>query len=304
MFQPTAKPNAESKRSLPRIRIGSSDQFPSSPVTQWNSTVWSQFSMLSRHVRIGTTMCCGLLLFGFISASHSFLLAKGHEETEVQDEPNAIDKSRCTFVRQAVFFCTWPENSFKRTQNDFVLAILGDEACPELMEKLVQRLVTVNGHRIVLERHKELEKVPTCQLLYLTAAVSAEVQKQAIEKFRGQSVLLIGESTEFTRWGGCIGLVAADGTLKKEFNTVEIKTQAVIVDLRLQRDGSFVETIPLRPGDPKPPRESDRQQLHPPIPQLNEFGRLHRTRLNESCLEQMLCIDEVLELPATSIVPS
>lgn len=200
-------------------------------------------------------------------------LTKKPEQPHKTEQEETLDRDRCSFLHQVVFFCSWPDASFKQTNNDFVIAVLGQNAKPDALEKLMFRRAQANNRRIVVKRFTDLSKIGACQILYITAIVKPETQLEAIRTYRGKPVLVIGESAEFTRNGGCVGLVSKDETVCKEFNTAEIQRQSVIVDLRLQRDGVFVETLPQKPDSPLPVQEKPERRNSPiPAPEAPDFG--------------------------------
>lgn len=170
---------------------------------------------------------------------------------------------RYVFLQQTALLCTWPETTFIAANDESVIVVLGRPANLDILEKLLSRRRTVHDHPIVVRRADDPTKIPACHVLYITADVTPDVQKKAINLFRGKPVLLIGETSSFASQGGCIGLISKSGIVQREFNTVAIRTQSVVVDLRLQKGGRFVETSPdqLQPGSGphgRPPKTGQR----------------------------------------------
>jgi hypothetical protein len=190
------------------------------------------------------------------------------------DRPRAEDIQRVMFIQQAIVLCTWPEASFASTKDETVIAILGKESSPDLLDKLSDHLKFVNDRPVVIKRFDSPEKVLPCQILLVAAEVPQEVQLKVIRQFRGKPVLLIGETAEFTRQGGCISLIPKAETREREFNIAAIKDQSVVVDLRLQKGGRFVETIAKYLPDSKPAQnESNSVADDPqaPVPKCSKF---------------------------------
>lgn len=190
------------------------------------------------------------------------------------DRPRAEDVQRDLFLQQAIVMCKWPDASFASTNEETVIAILGKESSPQLLDKLTDRLKFVHDRPLVIKRFDHAEKVLPCQILLVAAEVPQEVQLKVIRQFRGRPVLLIGETAEFTRQGGCISLIAKAETREREFNTAAIKDQSVVVDLRLQKGGRFVETIAKYLPDSKPAQpgsNSGPDDPHGPVPKCSKF---------------------------------
>jgi hypothetical protein len=178
------------------------------------------------------------------------------------DQRHAEDYQRYVFLQQAMYLCRWPDKAFQATDNQSVIAILGKESNPELLEKLTMRRKTVDGRQIIIKRFDDPEKVTACHILFVTADIKPDMQRKTIKLFRGKPVLLVGETSDFTGLGGCISLLAKSGMIEREFNTAAISAQTVVVDLRLQKGGRFVETTPEpAPAPNSQPDENNDENL-------------------------------------------
>jgi hypothetical protein len=130
---------------------------------------------------------------------------------------------------------------------------------------------------VVVKRFDSPEKILPCQILLVAAEVPEEIQLKVIQQLRGKPILLIGETPDFTRQGGCISLIPKAESREREFNTAAIKDQSIVVDLRLQKGGRYVETIAKYLPDSKPAQRESNAVADDPQTSLPECSRFQRS---------------------------
>ena len=204
-------------------------------------------------------LCCATSWFFILAALVWFVdgAAVTNEAQKAENEPaqnvelrSNENKLRAIFLRQLALFGIWTESESNTSERDIVIVVVGSESSPDLFEQLVISCPADPHRPIVVKREMEPDKISDCEILFVSGTVKRESQCKIIKAHRGKPVLVVGETPEFASDGGCIGLLSDSGTITKEFNSAEIKKQRITIDLRLQRGGTFVETVRPKASSP------------------------------------------------------
>lgn len=123
-------------------------------------------------------------------------------------------KAYSVYVYNFIKYIEWPEDTKK---GDFVIAIIGNSPISAELKTLAATK-KANGQTIVIKQFASVAEVDKCQILYISAGKSS-VLKEAIEKTKNMSALLIAEREGLAKKGAGINFVTLeDETLKFEVN--------------------------------------------------------------------------------------
>lgn len=143
-------------------------------------------------------------------------------------------KAYSVYVYNFIKYIEWPEDSKK---GDFIIAVIGNSGItPEL--KNLAATKKANGQTIVIKQYATVAEVEHCQILYIASGKSS-LLKEAVEKTKNMSALLIAEREGLAKKGAGINFVTLeDDTLKFEVNKKVIeahnlKIPKVLVNLGL-----------------------------------------------------------------------
>lgn len=142
---------------------------------------------------------------------------------------------------------TWPEATFQRTNNTFVIGVLGDKPFPHLLDEITKRR-KLDNRRIVIRRFKSMKEYQPCHILYVTESVSKQDAKSAAVDLNNDPVLIVGEIADFEFNGGVIAFRINNGNVKFSLNVDAVKRRQLMVSARLSR---LAETVRDRDG-PRP----------------------------------------------------
>lgn len=133
----------------------------------------------------------------------------------------------------------WPEATFKRTGNKFVIGVLGDKPFGNLLDEIAKRR-KIDNRSIVIRRFKSIDQYRPCHILYVTESVDEKDAEDAVKKLKGDSVLIVGETQGFEFSGGAISFRIEDENVKFSLNVDAVKRRHLMVSARLSRLASLV----------------------------------------------------------------
>lgn len=143
-------------------------------------------------------------------------------------------KAYSVYVYNFIKYIEWPEESKK---GDFVIAVIGNSPITAELKTLAATK-KANGQTIIIKQFATIAEVDHCQILYISSGKSSSL-KEAIEKTKNMSALLIAEREGLAKKGAGINFVTLeDETLKFEVNKKVIeahnlKIPKVLVSLGL-----------------------------------------------------------------------
>ncbi len=122
---------------------------------------------------------------------------------------------------------------------DFVIGVLGDSLIDSTLAGVAQKK-ELKGKRIKIRQFARPDNIEFCHILFISHVVSAEDEQQALQIASGQGMLTVGETTEFTSRGGCIGFLVDGETIRFQINVTATKAERLQLDAKLLRIGEVV----------------------------------------------------------------
>jgi len=129
---------------------------------------------------------------------------------------------------------TWPAQSFDPPETGpFIIGVLGSKPYPEYLARIADSK-KVQNRPIVIRRFKAPEEIGRCHLLYITNAVTLEVEHAVIRKLANQPVLVVSERPpEAGPSAAVIQFVIEQGAVKFALDTEAAKARQLQIDARL-----------------------------------------------------------------------
>ncbi len=137
-------------------------------------------------------------------------------------------------------FVEWPAAAFAGPDAPLCLGVLGDVAVATALEKVANGQ-KVAGRKLVAKRVAKLDEIKGCHLLYV-GPLDKKAWEETLAALAGQSILIVGESEEFTRRGGVIRFYPEKESIRFEINPdaagrAKLKISAQLLKLaRIVRD--------------------------------------------------------------------
>lgn len=153
-----------------------------------------------------------LLLLSLILAPYPQASAYAVEDVRAREST-----LKAAYLFQLANFVDWPEGRTPGNggERPLRLCILGDDPFGDAIDGIAGK--KARGRQLALERFADSEGVESCDVLFVSASASAELDG-IFDLAAGANVLTVGDSKDFARSGGMVGLVVKGGKLRLEVN--------------------------------------------------------------------------------------
>src|SRR5205823_286857 len=133
------------------------------------------------------------------------------------------NQAKAVYLYKFAELTEWPTNSFSETNAPFVIGILGKDPWGGGLTNLLSGLssqpgtaVKIKGRDVVLKKFAAVPAPQECQLLFISASEDRK-SSTLLRPLKDKSMLTVGESRQFARLSGIIGLYVEE-TLKFDLN--------------------------------------------------------------------------------------
>jgi hypothetical protein len=131
----------------------------------------------------------------FACSNRSIAQSKGPTEYEI----------KAAFLYNFAKFIAWPPSAFNETHQQFSVCVLGPDPFGKSLENAVLGK-TIAERSVILTRARQLKDLPTCHILFVSAAENSHLLEIA-GGGSGHNALLVGESEGFAAAGGAVQFV-------------------------------------------------------------------------------------------------
>jgi hypothetical protein len=198
----------------------------------------------AKPVLCGAMGCLTACLFFSLAGQSGFVWGQSQENVEVTQSADAINPQyeynvKAAFLYSFGRYVEWPKDSFAAKSGVFVVGICGEDAIGQILDRIALTK-TIQGRRIVIQRMPNIEDLQPCQILFISHSMPLQQQIAIINKMRGKSTLLVGESPGFTLHGGGINFFVEGSTVRFEINAEAVRQENLLLDAKLLNLGKKV----------------------------------------------------------------
>jgi hypothetical protein len=118
---------------------------------------------------------------------------------------------RAAYVFNLTKYVSWP-NAHDR----LMLGVIGEESIGPVLKQVLDGKFS-DGRRITVVMHPMDAELKECDLLYVAESSPAKIQL-ILDRVGSRAVLTVGETDQFTRAGGMVGLVRSGDQIEIEVN--------------------------------------------------------------------------------------
>lgn len=127
-------------------------------------------------------------------------------------------KIKAAYLYNFTKFIEWPPAAFAQNDAPFVIGVLEhDAAASQPIASTLSGKTTAGGRRIEVRSARAASELAGCQIVFIARSAAADLPV-ALEQFRAQSTLLVGETTGFAQSGGVVNFVVANDVVRLEIN--------------------------------------------------------------------------------------
>lgn len=117
------------------------------------------------------------------------------------------------YIYNITKYVLWPES---KKSGDFVIGMLGNSPLGKELD-LMARSKTIGGQKLTIKRFTSIESATYCHILFVPADYE-ESFEQIVQKFKGESTMLITEKKGMIAKGSALNFVMLEDKLKFEIN--------------------------------------------------------------------------------------
>jgi hypothetical protein len=149
---------------------------------------------------------------------------------------------KAEFLYNFVQFITWPAAAFPAASSPFRVCIAGRDPfvatspSPGTQGTLLDKAVRgerVDGHPVIVE-HPDVTGLARCQVVFVSEADTPRTA-EFLKAVPSNSVLTVGESTDFLRAGGAVAFVIDGGRVHFDVNLLATQIKDLRVSSKLLR---------------------------------------------------------------------
>lgn len=138
---------------------------------------------------------------------------------------------KAVFLYNFTRFVEWPENYFTSPEDTFIIGIIGKDPFGQYLEETIAN-EKIGSHPIVIKRFDNIEKVNSCNILYINTD-NSEWTKDVLAVVSKHHILTVSDINGFTRWGGIIKFINEKNKIKIQINTEAAKTAQLTISSKL-----------------------------------------------------------------------
>lgn len=153
--------------------------------------------------------------------------------------PSLESRVKAAFVLNFVQFTRWPEESLGKKEDPLVIGVLDPDRLEGMLEKTVEDRV-VQGRKLEVRHFAKPEQVRGCHVL-VVGDNPPEGLSKLLGELRNQSVLTIGEQTDFMEAGGVIRFFIEDRKVRFEINTAAAERAKLQISSKLLKLAKVVK---------------------------------------------------------------
>ncbi len=147
---------------------------------------------------------------------------------------------KAAFIYNLTNFVHWPIKAAKKVDLPFVIAVLSDEEMARNLQ-IITKDDRVQGRKIVVHSYSTVDEIEYCRVLFIGAAAKTPI-RDILRRFHSKSILTIGDTDNFTRQGGMVGLVQRGRRIHIEINLEMAAGSGIRFDSKLLKVADIVRT--------------------------------------------------------------
>ena len=178
-----------------------------------------------------------------VSVAQQVVAPQGEVIVQEIINPDREASVKAVFLYSYGRYVTWPdtlpEGGPGKTEDDFVIGVLGHSAVTAKLERIAKKR-KIAGRSIQLIQVESLEKIPHCHILYAAGHTDELRQKAIVQATAGQPLLLVGESHGFAERGAAINFYVSGNSVRFQINAETVRQRGLQLNAKLLNLGDRV----------------------------------------------------------------
>lgn len=169
-------------------------------------------------------LCAGFLLAALMSLTIT-------PEVRSQDATSVEYQVKAAFLLNFAKFIEWPSDVFQDEQKPITVCIFRYDPFGRSLDDILEGKI-VNNRQVVARRIVELGELSACQIAFVSEREEKRLP-EVLNRLKGSSVLVIGETGTFAERGGGIQFFLEDHRLRFAVNVDAVRKAHLNVSSKL-----------------------------------------------------------------------
>lgn len=147
---------------------------------------------------------------------------------------------KAVFLFNFAQFVQWPTRAFSGPHAPLIIGILGEDPFGEYIDRLTAG-EKIEEHSIQVRRYRSVDEVKDCHILFISRSESTRME-EILARLKGRSILTVGDTENFNRFGGMIRFVMENGKIRLRVNVLAARDVDLSISSKLLRPATIVTT--------------------------------------------------------------
>ncbi len=147
-------------------------------------------------------------------------------------------KVKAAFIFNIIQFIDWQNKKFDAPNTPIRICVFGDNPFGQKLTPITKR--QSQGHKLTLEYFNTLTEADGCHVVFISKSERKRLP-ELIETFQEKGVLTIGDTSDFARMGGIVGLVVKEKRVSIEINLKASKQTKLKISAKLLEAARIVK---------------------------------------------------------------
>lgn len=147
------------------------------------------------------------------------IVIKSHAQTGPSTHPTEY-QVKAAFLYNFAKFVEWPGDVLTDSNDPIKIGVIGDDPFGTDLDETIKGK-TVKDRELVIERFHQIQELEFCHILFIGSPERKSLLR-ILERLKKFCILTVGETEEFTRYGGMIRFLIVENRVRFEINVEAI----------------------------------------------------------------------------------
>lgn len=144
---------------------------------------------------------------------------KSHDQTGSSTHPTEY-QVKAAFLYNFAKFVEWPEDVLTDSNDPIVIGVFGNDPFGMDLDETIKGK-TVKNRELVIRRFHQIQELEFCHILFIGSPEKKSLFS-ILERSEKLCILTVGETEDFTRYGGMIKFMIVENKVRFEINVESI----------------------------------------------------------------------------------
>lgn len=147
---------------------------------------------------------------------------------------------KAAFIYSLANFVTCPGDAAGDNDKPLIITVLGDDKIADYLEKLA-RGEYIRGRKLMVKQTARINHLDAGQIIFIGSSMKKDFPK-IFNTLKDRAVLTVGDTGDFTRLGGMVGLIRKNRRIRIEINLEAVERTGIMINSKLLKLAEIVGT--------------------------------------------------------------